>query len=110
MTDDQLKNPYHWIRILNSSMWLFQCEPTEQHRAALLAIIKDYQLAASQGVSLGRAIPPPLEPADTLSGYYRRELNEAMIQFKARPEDGGEMLDKLTTGYINAVQQGKIKP
>lgn len=110
MTDDKLKNPYYWIRTLGSAMWSFQCQPTEQHRAALLATLKDYQIAASQGVSLGRAVPPPLEPAGNLSDYYRRELNEALIQFKIKPEGGIEMLDKLMTGYINAVQQGKIKP
>ncbi|MEI7455882.1 MAG: hypothetical protein WCK93_04095 [Nitrosomonadales bacterium] len=75
-----------------------------------MATINDYQLAASQGVSLGRAMPPPLEPADNLSDYYRRELNEALIQFKVRPEDGYGMLEQLTTQYINAVQQGRIKP
>lgn len=59
MTDDKLKNPYYWIRTLGSAMWSFQCQPTEQRRAALLEALKDYQTAASQGVSLGRAIPPP---------------------------------------------------
>lgn len=76
----------------------------------LLAIIRDYQIAASQGVSLGRAVPPPLDPAYNLSDYYRRELNEAMIQFKAGPENGYEMLDSLMDGYIVAVNAGKIKP
>lgn len=110
MTDDKLKNPYHWIRMLGSAMWLFQCQPTEQHRAVLMAIIRDYQLAAAQGLPVCRSVPPPLEPAANLSDYYRRELNEALIQFKVNPEDGYEVLDKLMDGYIEAVQQGRIKP
>ncbi|HET7833201.1 MAG TPA: hypothetical protein VFK88_09580 [Gallionella sp.] len=90
-------------------MYLFQCKPSEQHRAYLTATLRDYQIAASQELSIGRAVPTPLEPAGNLSDYYRRELNEALTQFKVNPEGGFEMLDKLMTGYINAVQQGKIK-
>ncbi|ADL55807.1 hypothetical protein [Gallionella capsiferriformans] len=101
---------YDHIRFLNSAMQTFQYQPTEQHRAALTATMKNYREAVSRGLAISRAIPPPLEPADNLSDYYRRELNEAMIQFKALPEDGWEALDRLTTGYIKAVQQGKIRP
>ena len=110
MTDNPPMTLYDHIRLLNSALWLFQCEPTEQHRAALLATLDEYQQEAAQGLAISRSIPPPLAPADNLSEYRRRELNEAMIQFKANPENGWELLEELTTQYINEAQHGKIKP
>ncbi|MDP1872071.1 MAG: hypothetical protein Q8K61_10660 [Gallionella sp.] len=110
MNDDKLNNLYYWVRTIGAAMSAFQWQPSEPHKAELLAILKEYQGAVSQGLPIGRGLPAPLEPADNLSDYYRRELNEALIQFKVRPEDGWEVLDRLATGYINAVQQGKIKP
>lgn len=101
---------YDHIRLLNTALWLFQRQPTEQHRAALLATLEEYQQAAAEGLPIIRRIPPPLDPADTHTEYRRRELNEAMIQFKANPEHGGGMLEQLSTQYINEAQQGKIKP
>ena len=101
---------YDHIRTLNSALGLFQRQPIEPHRAALLATLEVYQQATAQGLPISRRIPPPLEPADDLSAYRRRELNEAMIQFKANPENGWALLDQLTTQYINEAQQGKIKP
>ncbi|HCI53158.1 MAG TPA: hypothetical protein DE312_07595 [Gallionella sp.] len=110
MTDNPPMTLYDHIRALNSAMQIFQYQPTEQHRAALLETLTEYQQATAQGLSLSRAIPPPLEQADTHTQYLRRELNEALIQFKANPENGGALLDQLTTQYINEAQQGKIKP
>ena len=110
MTDNPPMTLYDHIRLLNSALWLFQCQPNELHRAALLESLDEYQQVAAQGLPIIRSIPPPLDPADNLSEYRRRELNDAMIQFKANPENGGALLDQLTTQYINEAQQGKIKP
>ena len=110
MTNSPTMPLFDHIRLLNSAMWLFQCQPTEQHRAALLTTLEEYQRATAQGLAISRRIPPPLDPADTHTEYRRRELNEAMIQFKANPENGWELLEQLTTQYINEAQQGKIKP
>ncbi len=108
MNDDKLTNLYYWVRTIGAAMNAFQWNPSEQHKAALLAILKEYQMAASQGLPISRGLPAPLEPAYSLSDYYRRELGEALIQFKVRPEDGYGMLDYLMDGYIDAVNQGKI--
>ena len=109
MTNTPSITLYDHIRLLNSALWLFQCQPTEQHRAALLATLDEYQQAAAQGLAISHSIPPPLDPADNLSEYRRRELNEAMIQFKANPERGFEMLDSLMGDYMDGVKAGKIR-
>lgn len=51
-----------------------------------------------------------LEVLHILSEYRRREINEAMLQFKANPESGWELLASLMDGYMDGVKAGKIKP
>ena len=61
-------------------------------------------------MQISRSVPLPLDPVDSLSDYRRRELNEALIQFKTNPENGWELLDSLMDGYMDGVKAGKIKP
>lgn len=110
MTKNREMDPNYSMMILSNMMWLFQCQPCAETKSNLMSGLKDYQRLAANGLTIPRTQMAPTRPARTLAEHYRRDLDEALLQFKVSPESGTAALEHLTDAYIQAVQLGRIKP
>jgi hypothetical protein len=101
-----------WMSLLGELMSRFQAEPSDGHRLHLTHTLREYRSAVLQGLLLPPkvSIEDPWRRAQTMSEWYRLQLDDALMMFRINPsEERMEALEQRMGDYQEAVKMGKIK-